>query len=37
MMDSFNNMDPAKRKKFVQGALENMKKHEGDEPPQRSD
>ena len=33
MMEVFNNMEPAKRKKFVERALEEMKKHEGEGPP----
>ena len=33
MMDAFNQMDPAKRKAFVDRAVEEMKKHEGEGPP----
>jgi len=33
MMDALNKMTPEKRKAFVGKALEDMKKHEGEEPP----
>jgi hypothetical protein len=33
MMEALNNMTPEKRQKFVTKALEDMKKHEGDRPP----
>ena len=33
LMEAFNKMDPAKRKEFVNHALDDMKKHEGDAPP----
>ncbi|MGA3171607.1 MAG: hypothetical protein ABSE62_11410 [Chthoniobacteraceae bacterium] len=33
LMDSFNKMDPARRKEIVSEALERMKEHEGDGPP----
>ncbi len=33
MMDAFNKMEPDKRKAFVERALEEMKKHEGEGPP----
>ena len=33
MMEAFNKMEPAKRKEFVNKALEEMKKHEGETPP----
>ena len=33
LMDSFNKMDPIKRKQIVTQALERMKEHEGDGPP----
>jgi len=33
MMDAFNKMDPDKRRKFVERALEEAKKHEGEAPP----
>ncbi len=33
MMEAFNQMEPAKRKQFVDHALEEMKKHEGEGPP----
>ena len=33
MMDAFNQMDPARRKAFVDRAVEEMKKHEGEGPP----
>lgn len=33
MMEAFNQMEPAKRKAFVDHALEEMKKHEGEGPP----
>ncbi|MEI8341078.1 MAG: hypothetical protein WCH43_06015 [Verrucomicrobiota bacterium] len=33
MMDAFNKMDPEKRRKFVERALEEVKKHEGEAPP----
>ena len=32
-MEALNKMPPEKRKKFVGQALDEMKKHEGDEPP----
>lgn len=35
MMESLNQMDPEKRKKFVSKALEDMKKREGEPPPDR--
>ena len=37
MMEAFNKMEPAKRKEFVDHALEEMKKHEGEGPPPGSD
>ena len=37
MMDAFNQMDPAKRKQFVERAVEEMKKHEGEGPPPGAD
>jgi hypothetical protein len=33
LMDSFNKMDPVKRKQIVSQALERMKEHQGDGPP----
>jgi hypothetical protein len=33
MMESFNKMDPVKRKLFVTRALQQMKEHQGDGPP----
>ncbi len=33
MMDVFNKMDPAKRKEFVARAVEEIKKHAGEDPP----
>jgi hypothetical protein len=33
MMESFNKMDPVKRKQFVSRALEQMKEHQGEGPP----
>ncbi len=33
MMEALNKMTPEKRKAFVNKALEDMKKHEGEEPP----
>ena len=33
MMEAFNQMDPGKRKQFVEHAVEEMKKHEGEGPP----
>lgn len=33
LMESFNKMDPAQRKRMVEGAVSEMKKHEGDSPP----
>jgi predicted ATPase len=33
LMDSFNKMDPARRKQIVNDALARMKEHEGDSPP----
>jgi len=33
MMDAFNKMEPEKRRKFVERALEEAKKHQGDAPP----
>jgi len=36
MMESFNKMDPVRRKQFVDRALAEMKKHEGDQPPPRA-
>jgi hypothetical protein len=33
MMESFNKMDPVKRKQFVSRALEQMKQRQGDGPP----
>jgi hypothetical protein len=35
MMEAFNKMKPEKRREFVKHALEDMKKHEGETPPQR--
>lgn len=32
LMESFNKMEPAKRKRIVEGALTEMKKHEGEAP-----
>ena len=37
MMESFNKMTPAKRKDFVDHALTEMKKHEGEQPPKTID
>ena len=37
LMDSFNKMDPLKRKQFVSQALERMKEHEGEGPPPGAD
>jgi hypothetical protein len=37
LMDSFNKMDPAKRKEMVSQALARMKEHEGDAPPHIKD
>ena len=37
MMEAFNKMEPAKRKEFVDHALEEMKKHEGEGPPPGTD
>lgn len=37
MMDAFNKMDPAKRKEFVDRALAEMRKHQGDQPPRDID
>ncbi len=37
MMESFNKMDPAKRKQFVDHAVDEMKKHEGEGPPPGAD
>ena len=34
MMEALNKMTPQKRKQFVTKALEDMKKHEGEEPPE---
>jgi hypothetical protein len=34
MMEALNKMEPEKRKKFVSRALEDMKKREGEEPPE---
>jgi hypothetical protein len=34
MMEALNKMTPEKRKQFVTKALEDMKKHEGEEPPE---
>ena len=36
MMDALNKMTPEKRQKFVGKALEDMKKREGEEPPERT-
>jgi hypothetical protein len=33
LMDSFNKMDPVRRKEIVSEALDRMKEHEGDGPP----
>ena len=37
LMDSFNKMDPVKRKQMVSQALAQMKEHEGDAPPPGAD
>ena len=37
LMEVFNKMEPAKRKEFVDHALEDMKKHEGEAPPVEAD
>jgi len=37
MMESFNKMDPKKRKEFVDHALEEMKKRQGEDHPQNLD
>ena len=37
LMEVFNKMEPAKRKEFVDHALEDMKKHEGEAPPIEAD
>ncbi len=37
MMEAFNQMEPAKRKTFVEHALEEMKKHAGEGPPPGTD
>ena len=37
MMDAFNNMASEKRKQFVEKALTDMKKHEGEEVPKNDD
>lgn len=37
LMEVFNKMEPAKRKEFVNRALEDMKKHEGEAPPAGED
>ncbi len=37
MMANFNRMDPVKRKQFVDRAVTEMKKHEGEETPPRLD
>lgn len=37
MMESFNKMDPAKRKQFVEHALADMRKREGENPPRNLD
>jgi len=37
LMDSFNKMDPVKRKQFVSQALERMKEHQGQGPPGGAD
>ncbi len=37
MMEAFNNMDPAKRKEFVEKTMNDMKQHEGEEPPKEDD
>jgi hypothetical protein len=37
LMDSFNKMDPAKRKQLVTDALARMKEHEGQGPPPGAD
>lgn len=34
LMEAFNKMEPAKRKQFVTHAVEEMRKHEGEEHPQ---
>ena len=36
LMESFNRMNPADRKRIVDNALTEMKKHEGEQPPERS-
>lgn len=35
MMEAFNKMDPARRKQFVERAVADMKKHEGEQPPEQ--
>ena len=37
LMEVFNKMEPGKRKEFVNRALEDMKKHEGEAPPVEAD
>jgi hypothetical protein len=37
LMDSFNKMDPARRKQIVSDALARMKEHEGEGPPPGAD
>ena len=37
MMDAFNQMEPAKRKAFVDHAVDEMKKHAGEGPPPGAD
>jgi predicted ATPase len=37
LMDSFNKMDPARRKQIVSQALERMKEHQGEGPPPGAD
>jgi hypothetical protein len=37
MMESFNKMEPQKRRKFVENALKRMQEHEGDAPPPNLD
>jgi hypothetical protein len=37
LMESFNKMDPAKRKQILDRALADMKKHEGEAPPPNVD
>jgi len=37
MMENFNKMEPAKRKRMVQKAVEDLRSHEGDRPERRMD